>query len=54
MGEPIEQGTRQALGAEHGGPLVEWQIAGDMVGWASTAIFQPFKKRSRPLRMEVR
>jgi hypothetical protein len=29
VGEPVEQGARQALGAEHRRPLVEGQIAGD-------------------------
>jgi len=28
VSEPVEQGTREPLGAEHAGPLVEWQIAG--------------------------
>ena len=29
MGEAVEERTGQALGAEHAGPLVERQIAGD-------------------------
>ena len=29
MGEAVEEGTGQALGTEHAGPLVERQIAGD-------------------------
>ena len=29
MGEAVEEGTGRALGAEHAGPLVEGQIAGD-------------------------
>jgi hypothetical protein len=29
VGEAIEEGAGQALGAEHTGPLVERQIAGD-------------------------
>src|SRR5215210_2007570 len=29
VGEPVEQGARQALGAEHRRPLVEGQVAGD-------------------------
>ena len=29
VGEPVEQGARQPLGAEHAGPFVERQIAGD-------------------------
>jgi hypothetical protein len=29
MGEAVEERTGQALGAEHAGPLVEKQIAGD-------------------------
>ena len=28
VSEPVEQGTREPLGAEHAGPFVEWQIAG--------------------------
>jgi hypothetical protein len=29
MGEPVEQRAGEPLGAEHGGPFVERQIAGD-------------------------
>ena len=44
MGEPIERGTRQALGAEHGGPLVEWQIAGDDGGATLVALAEDLEQ----------
>jgi hypothetical protein len=45
MGEPIEQGARQALGAEHGGPLVERQIAGDDGGATLVALAEHLEQQ---------
>jgi hypothetical protein len=38
VSEPVEEGAGQALGAEHAGPLVEGQIAGDDGGAALVAL----------------
>jgi len=32
MGQSVEKGTGQALGAEGFGPFIEWQVAGDHCG----------------------
>lgn len=44
MGEPVEQGSGQALGAEDLGPFFEWQIAGDRRRRAFVALAENLKQ----------
>ena len=45
VGEPVEQGAGQALGAEHGCPLVEGQVAGDDGGAAFVPLGEHLKQQ---------
>jgi len=45
VGEAIEEGAGQPLGAEHTGPLVEREIAGDDGGAALIALAEHFEQQ---------
>ena len=45
VSEPVEQGAGQALGAEHGCPLVEGQVAGDDGGAAFVPLGEHLKQQ---------
>ncbi len=47
MSEPIEQGAGEALGAEHLGPFVERQVAGDHRGPALVAQAEDLEQHLR-------
>jgi len=38
MGEPVEESTSEAFGAEHLGPLLEGQVGGDQARSALVAL----------------
>lgn len=47
MVEPVEQSTRQALGAKHRGPFIKGQIAGDQARAAFVALTEHFGQHLR-------
>ena len=47
VGQSIEQRAGQPLGAEHAGPLVEWQSAGDNSGCALVALAEDLEQELR-------
>ena len=52
MGEPVEQGSGQTLRAEHRGPLVERQVAGDQDRAALVAPAEDLEQEFRPARRQ--
>jgi hypothetical protein len=56
VGQPVEQGAGQALGAEHGCPLVEGEVAGDDGGAALVALGEHLEQQlgSAPSRPSLR
>src|SRR6267378_7636363 len=47
VGQPVEQRAGQPLGAEHAGPLVERQIAGDEGGAALVSLAEDLEQELR-------
>ena len=48
VGEAVEKCAGQPLGAEHGCPLVEWQIAGDQRAAALVALAEDLEQQFGP------
>src|SRR6516162_10020864 len=44
VGEAIQQGAGEPLGAKHAGPLVEWQVAGHDYGAALVTLAEDLKQ----------
>ena len=45
MGEAVEERAGEALGAEHGCPLVEWQVAGHQGAAALVALTEDLEQQ---------
>ena len=52
MGEAVEKRAGEPLGAEHRGPLVEWQIARDQSAASFVALAEDLEKQLGPSRRE--
>ena len=48
VSEPVQQSTRQPLGTEHLGPLVEWQVRCHEARASFAALAKDLKEQFRP------